>query len=353
MGEVISRVAKKKGIVKAGSLLLLSIPLLWWAIRDIPVADIYATIIGVNPAALLGLVLVNGLILLLLVGRWWLVFYALGHRLPFPSLVLYRLAGFGVSYFTPGPQIGGEPFQVHLLQKHHHLPRGTALAGISVDKLIEMLLNFSFLFLGLILVFKAQLLSISVLVLPLFAGLLALPVIYMTLIQLGIRPISLLLMKLSIPDQWMSTFARIRDHVFSAEEQVASFVSKNPRYLLGALSLSFITWALMIFEYWLTLRLFGVRLELTQVILMLTAARVAFLMPVPAGLGALEAGQVAAMQILGLEPTLGISVSLLIRARDFTLGSLGLWLGGFSASSPRSPSGVQAVPIPLERSDKV
>jgi glycosyltransferase 2 family protein len=346
------QVTKMRGFFKACSLLLLSIPLFWWAIRDIPITNILATLRSVNPAALIFLSLVNLLILLLFTGRWWLVMRALGQKLPFQSLVVYRLAGFGVSYFTPGPQIGGEPLQVHLIHKNHHLAGGVALAGVSVDKLIEMLINFSFLVFGLLLVIRTQLLSISELSLLLPVGLLAIPVLYLSLMRIGRRPVSSLLIRLSFIENWVPSYTAIRHHVHSAEDQVASFVSGNLQFLFGTLALSIITWAVLIFEYWLTLSLFGIHLEAAQVIIALTAARIAFLMPVPAGLGALEAAQVAAMQLLGLEPVLGLSVSLIIRARDFTLGSLGLWMGGFSVHRSRNISGVQTIPIALERREK-
>jgi glycosyltransferase 2 family protein len=128
----------------------------------------------------------------------------------------------------------------------------------------------------------------------------------------------------------LPAFERARLQVISVEEQVSALVRHKPKALLGALLLSFVTWILMIFEYWLTIRILGVYMQPAQVIAALTAARLAFLLPVPAGLGVLEAGQVAAMHILGFDPVVGISASLLIRARDITLGALGLWLGGLS-----------------------
>jgi hypothetical protein len=67
---------------------------------------------------------------------------------------------------------------------------------------------------------------------------------------------------------------------------------------------------------------------LSQAITALTAARLAFLLPIPAGLGTLEAGQVWAMGVMGFNPAAGLSISLLIRARDAALAAFGLWWGG-------------------------
>jgi hypothetical protein len=89
----------------------------------------------------------------------------------------------------------------------------------------------------------------------------------------------------------------------------------------------------MIVEFSLALRFLGLQLGLAQVLVALTAARVAFLLPVSAGLGTLEAGQVLAMQVLGLDPEAGIGLSLLIHSRDFVFSGLGLWWGGFLSRS--------------------
>jgi len=85
----------------------------------------------------------------------------------------------------------------------------------------------------------------------------------------------------------------------------------------------------VIAEYWLTLVFLGQSLGAYQIISLLAAARIAFLLPSPGGLGTLEASQVLMMQAFGLNPALGIGVSLLIRGRDLALASLGLWLGAY------------------------
>ena len=76
----------------------------------------------------------------------------------------------------------------------------------------------------------------------------------------------------------------------------------------------------------------------------MTATRLAFLTPLPGGLGALEAGQVLAMQTIGLDPALGISVSLLIRARDLAFGLAGMGIGArLSGRGERLPVSSAAV----------
>ncbi len=84
----------------------------------------------------------------------------------------------------------------------------------------------------------------------------------------------------------------------------------------------------MVGEYWLILQLLGTELTLLQTLAALAMARLAILFPLPGGLGVLEASQVVAMTVLGLDPAIGLSAGALIRLRDVQLGGLGLWWGG-------------------------
>jgi uncharacterized protein (TIRG00374 family) len=99
-------------------------------------------------------------------------------------------------------------------------------------------------------------------------------------------------------------------------------------------------WVGMVYEYWLLTNFLGLRLSVIQSISALTAARLAFLTPLPGGLGVLEASQVLAMQTLGLDPSYGVSISLLIRLRDILFGLAGL-LGAISLLGWRIPRKVR------------
>ena len=64
-------------------------------------------------------------------------------------LFIYRLIGFGISYFTPGPQIGGEPAQIILLKQHHNISTEKAISSVYLDRLIDVMVNFIILVFGL------------------------------------------------------------------------------------------------------------------------------------------------------------------------------------------------------------
>lgn len=306
---------------------LLLLALLIVALDNIPLADIWETLQAVDPFQLAFLALFNSVIFLLFSSRWWLILRAQGHRLPYFSLAGYRLSAFAISYFTPGTQFGGEPLQVYLLQNRHQVPAATALAAVTLDKLFEVLANFTFLAMGMLLIVNGGLFQGAAHIHTILVAsvLLCLAPGYLLVLWTGRFPLSWLVLRL--PDRLAKW--RFASHalplIASTEHQIASLIRSKPRMTLWALSLSGFIWAMLLAEYWLTLRVLGVQLNLNQTISALTAARLAFLTPLPGGVGALEASQVIVLQALGLQPALGLSVSLLIRARDLTLGGLGIW----------------------------
>lgn len=324
---------KKKGLTFA--LWVLVILLFWWAWRDVSLVALIAVFQQLPLSSFLFLFLVNAIILLLFSSRWWLIVRALGYDIPYLALSNYRLASFGVSYFTPGPQFGGEPLQVYLLKKRHDIPTETALASVSLDKILELLANFTFLALGILIVIWQGLFFNEVAGLLIFisAGMVVFLLVYLVTMLLGRTPFAWLFAKLSLLRHDLPFLNKIRQVLLDVESQIGQFCREKPVVILQATVLSALIWLAMLGEYTLALRFFGLQTGLLNVLAIIVFARLAFLTPLPGGLGALEAGQVYAMQSLGFDPILGVSISLFIRVRDSFFGLLGLWLG--SVYNPR------------------
>lgn len=309
-------------------LLWLLVPVLViWSVRDAPLADILRALSSLSVAKILLLAALNTIILLLVSGRWWLILRAQGHTIRYLSVAAYRLVAFGISYFTPGPQFGGEPAQVYYMRNRHGISTSSALASVSLDKILELLANFGFLLVG---IFAALGSGLLVELAPIqavawMAGPFILLLTYTLAIWKGKSPLASLLTRLP---QQRGAILRLTRATALAEEQISQFCQRKPLVVLGASVLSILIWGVMTLEYWLALRFLGIQVDLLQAVAALTAARIAFLFPLPGGLGALEASQILAMEALGLNPALGLSISLLIRGRDITLGGLGILLGG-------------------------
>ncbi len=320
--------------------------LLYWALRNAPLADILALLRQLTASQLAWLLALNSGIFALITARWWLILRAESSRVTFLPLVGYRLAAFGLSYFTPGPQVGGEPLQIIYLQRNYGLTFARATSAVIMDKLLEFLANFLFLAVGFGAVARSgMLLEYALpawLTLP-FALFLFWPLAHILLMYFGKYPFSALLAPFlrlrhralkkveekfpknprSQRSLWVNFLNLLR--LVSISERLAGlFCRRHLGYLLLALTASLLAWVGMVYEYVYMLACLRADLDFSQALASLTIVRLSFLMPMPAGLGTLEASQVLAVTAFGLPAALGISLSLLMRARDLLIGGLGL-----------------------------
>ena len=297
----------------------------------------------------IGLVLaVNVVVIQLLSLRWWFIVRKLGPD-PGPMRVaIYRLAGFAISYFTPGPQFGGEPLMVRLLGRHQ-VAAATAAASVAMDKTIELLVNFLFLMIGLMAAIRLGLLppAISAPAMAFAALLFSLPAVYMVAGARGSQPGSRLLARL--PPAWRQSnrISRLAAGIAEAERHLSQFLRRQPNAVAAAVAASLLSWLALIGEYWLMARFMGLEVGLIQSIAVLAAARVAILLPMPGGLGTLEFSQTWAWAALGFMPAAGLALALVIRARDLVFAGIGLIAGAvlLSAEPAKPPTFERKHPV--------
>jgi uncharacterized protein (TIRG00374 family) len=320
-----------RGIPKYTRTFLLSlalIALLYFALRNAPFIEIWNTLQQLQLSQIGILLLINAIVIMAMAARWWVIVRAENPSIPFLPLVKYRLAVFGLSYFTPGPQVGGEPLQVFYLQKNHGITFARATSAVIMDKLLEFLANFILIGVGLTAAVRVGMLSANGTqalgsLIPM-AAILIWPIVHLIMLYRGRYPVSSLLRAatsiIGNPD-WVRL-------IIVSERMAASFTRRKLLSLLGALFFSMVAWTGMAVEYFLMASFLEVNLSFEQILAALTAALFAFLMPLPGGLGALEASQVYALTSMGYAPAIGISLSLIMRARDMLNGGLGLLLAG-------------------------
>lgn len=307
--------------------------LLWLAFRRIDPALLLTAFSELTAFELVILTVVNLVALLAMAGRWWLILRGQGFKVPYLRLSLIRLAGFGWSYFTPGPQFGGEPLQIHLLAAGEGMKQAEATGSVALDKSIEVMVNFAFLLFGLTVTLRVGLLPGRTL-LPVAAGallLLALPIGLLLAAQRGLRPFGWLVAQLPERLTNWSIVGNLTNLGREAESVVVEFLQTRPGGLRGPLMASLLTWLILVAEYWLMSRFLGLGLSVWTAISVLTAARLAFLLPSPGGLGTLEASQILTLVALGQPPEVGAALALLIRGRDVVFGGIGLLAGGLLA----------------------
>jgi glycosyltransferase 2 family protein len=299
----------------------LAVALLWFSLRYVDLAEVWATLALLQPWHFVVLVAANGGMLFFWYKRWQVILAGMGYPRAVRRLGRYILAAYAVSYFTPGPHTGGEPVQAYLLYRDENVPLPTAVASVAMDRTLAFLTSFSFLLLGIFVVLRENLLP------PELGGqavgvgllLLILPALLLLVWWRGYAPLT-----------WLFGWGWLRrwqGGVAETEQALGAFCRTQPRALWLAALFSTISWLFLLGEYWLMAYFLGLRFTWVQGVMLLTAVRLAHLLPMPGALGTLEAAQVVALQLLGLNTAVGLSLSLLIRVRDMGLALLGVWLG--------------------------
>jgi uncharacterized protein (TIRG00374 family) len=294
--------------------------LLSFALRNAPLAEILETLHKLQFWQIFILLGLNLIIYALITARWWLIVRAEKTDVSFLQLLAARVAVFGVSYFTLGPQVGGEPLQVLHLQRNYGMTYTRATSTVVMDKLLEFLANFILLGFGLTAIIQAGIFStresspfasLSGLII-----LLLWPPIHIILLYRGKYPVSAILRKFS-----NNKFARF---VAASERMAGTFCRRHLGLLVLAIFVSVLAALAMVIEFFCITFFLGIHLTFWQTLAAWTAGWLAFLVPLPGGLGALEASQVFALGAFGISAVSAIGVTLLIRARDLLIGGLGL-----------------------------
>jgi uncharacterized protein (TIRG00374 family) len=317
----------KQWFLRALTVLILG-GLLYWALRNAPLAEIWAAVSRLQIWQIAVLLLLNALVYGFVTLRWWIIVQAEAQRVPYFPLLAVRVAVFGVSYFTLGPQVGGEPLQVLSLQRKYGISYTRATASVLMDKLLEFLVNFLLLAVGLTAVFRAGILPDNGMQLTgslvALIVLIAWPPIHILLMYNRIYPLTRILRALPFIPRNAKPMRFLR----ASEWMAGTFCQRHPRALLGALVVSLLAGVGMLVDYGLMAAFLGIQLPFWKIVAGWTAGWLSFLVPLPGGLGALEASQVFTLGAFGISAAAAISVTLLMRARDLLVGGLGLFLAG-------------------------
>lgn len=301
--------------------------LIVWVLRTVPLVESWQLLQQLHGLELVAWAGLNGLVWLFLTARWQLILITQGYHLPWSKLWQYRLAAFGISFFTPGPHFGGEPFQVYALERFYQLPRSTAIAGIALDKTVELIISFSFLLAGVGSILQQQLLpQFSEQALPALTAFLLIPIGLLGSMSAGKHPLTTFWQH--TPQKWQRHLPHILSILQQAEWEVGHFCRTYPRQFLWVMLISVLGFLLLFVEYGLTLRFLGLSLTFSQLLTAFTIARLSLFVPTPGAIGAVEAGQIVAFQALGLDPAIALSLTLLSRLRDISLGLWGMASAG-------------------------
>lgn len=307
---------------------LISLSLAAWTLTQLPIADIttsFATLSTTQWIFWLGL---NGLIIFILTLRWQLLTQALLAPVNLAKLLLIRQAGQTVSFITPGPQFGGEPLQIYWLYKYG-LSLRKAFLSLGLDRFFELWVNFSVLLLAVLLLLSGignNSLGIGDWQTTLMPLLLLLGLMFSLAWLLIKQPqwISNRLERVAARWQHNPRLHNINQHWQSLGDDLRiALRTQKVRFLLAAV-LSLLGWAGLLGELYLILRFVGIEADLYSFLLILVAMRMALLLPMPGGVGTLEASVLWSFHTLNLPASAALGLIALMRTRDAIILLIGL-----------------------------
>jgi len=313
-----------------------------WTLAQLPLVEISNSISSLSALQWIFWLGLNALFILVLGLRWQLLTKALAAPVHLLKLLLIRQAGQAVSFITPGPQFGGEPLQVYWLYKHG-LPLRKALLSLGLDRFFELWVNFSVLLLAVLLLLTGidsnntnnsersigdwQTALVPLLI---FLGLM------FSLAWILVRQPQWINHRLErIAARWQHNHRlnNINQHWQSLGDDLRiALRTQKPRFLLAIL-LSLLGWAGLLGELYLILRFVGIEADLHSFLIILVAMRMALLLPMPGGVGTLEASVLWSFQTLNLPAGAALGLIALMRVRDALVLVIGLACLGVSNST--------------------
>ncbi len=301
--------------------LAVSTVILW----NVGIGGVLETLRHAGWAVILAYLTVSVLISVVLTFKWRVVLDAYGVRLPFYTIFIYRLIGFAVSYVTPTAHVGGEPVRAMLLNKQG-IPMKVGFSSAIVDRSLEVIFNILMFFLGALII-------LNFVGFPLGAriAIFALSLVAITVVGLFIWGVlskkrfissTLKLFRVDRRKSWPA----IENWAREIEILIGYFYAKKRRHFRIAVMLNALLWVLMMLEYKFALLILGYDTSVFGAFLFLTGVAIAYSIPIPAGFGVLEIGQVSAGALLGIPAAVGVAMAFIIRARDFLWTVIGLLL---------------------------
>ena len=303
---------------------LVGCSLVFFTVRELPLAGILERLGEISPLRLVGLLAINSLILFLSVKRWQILAQAFDIQLSLAHLFKVRQAGNTISFVTPGPQFGGEPLQLYWLRQSREIPMDISLAILGADRFMEIFINLSILLLSVIFIFYTDIeVNLSKTFLFIF---------------LTVSILTMLLVLFLRQPEWLenifkSLFSRFTNTVSNPNEsqnassgwgRILKKIEKNKSKFILAATIALLGWIALLLELFMMMEALGISPNFYEVIFVMLGIRIALLMPIPGGVGTIEASLFWSFEILGLTLAGAGGLIALSRLRDVIVLFIGI-----------------------------
>ena len=301
-----------------------------WTLFHLPLESIIESISALTWSQWFAWFGINALIIGLGTKRWHGLIAMLKAQISFTDLLIIRQAGHAVNFITPGPQFGGEPLQLFWLCRNG-LSLENALLSIGLDRFYELAINFAVLLicaLMLLFMFDVRFIGASFNSSYILKSVLLVSALLAIILWLVVRRPAVIFNRFHhLFSRWLEhpTLNKIKNSWQSIKKDLRLVLRTQKLVLVNAILISVLAWVALLGELALLLDFLNVNVDLTAFLLILIAMRLALLLPIPGGIGTLEASIFWSFQYLNLPTTAAIALIALMRLRDLVILLFGLY----------------------------
>ncbi|MGV8150348.1 MAG: lysylphosphatidylglycerol synthase transmembrane domain-containing protein [Candidatus Woesearchaeota archaeon] len=303
---------------------------LFFILREHSLKEIFDTYRNFDPLMLLFYIIAVVAIFTVLTWRWDVILKSRNINIPFRKLFIYRVIGTSINFLTPGPRVGGEPTQATLMTKHD-VKFTEGLTTIMIDKIIDTTTSGLLFIIGVLLVgIKYSYSTELKMILTLFGTIFIVLVVLFYYRMLTNRHFFLRIFQMFHLNKvqnkfWLNAEKKIEE----IELMMIEFYKHNNKAFLKTLGISIFSWIIMFFEYKFATQLLGINVGVIEIFFIVSFIGMALLFPIPMAIGALEAGQISAFALIGLQANAGIALAFLVRMKDILTAIIGMVLLAF------------------------
>ena len=278
--------------------------------------------------SLKGLVIVflTFIISYLAVLRWKLILRSQGENFQLQSLAKIWLVGYTISYLTPNALLGGEVFRIYLSNKKLGLDYKKGTASVIIDKILDGTFFLLFAIVGVVaFVFNGNALPNKlawpiVIIIWLLGGLLSL--FYFKALN-----------KESIMEWFLKIFGLKKNKIeqskngkviFNTEKEIINFFSPKKKVFWEGITLSFLRYLLYFLRTVMIIFFLHRWIEPSSALAIHGFDSLSLMLPLPAGLGGLEAASAFVFKSLGFYVNQGIVLALVWRSADLVICLFGI-----------------------------
>lgn len=257
-----------------------------------------------------------------------IILKALGHHLPFPGLFALTCINLAVGYLTPFAYLGGEPVQVYLMYKRHHIPVAVGTANVVLEKIGRQVIMMVFVLIGV-----AWLVFNQALHLYYRLGLLAL-VVFLLFILWAYFAKSIsgagffrYMIKIFRLGRWkLLAKPKVAAVITNIDERTSDFLINHRRAFWISLVCATGSQLIPLLQMALALWFMGLAPSFVSILLLFVFTNLLTMIPTPAQLGTFEISGVSAFAIKGAGSGAGLIFSVFLHVVNIISVLPGLFL---------------------------